>query len=131
MEDWDEFLESQEEMDYVMWVMAELAEMGMDGLNVELDSKLTDMELEMEDDNTNPVLGYGGVQYTPAMPGLSRRLGILESEDDECLCSTSCTKDHEKVQDEEKDIDECLCSVRCDGVHEIEDDDPVDDRDRR
>ena len=123
IEDWDKFLESQEVMDYVKWVMAELAEMGMDGLNVEQDSRLADMDLEMENDTTNPVLGYGDVDYTPATPGLSRKLGILELEDDECLCSTSCTRDHEKVQDN-VEVDECLCSIRCDGVHEVEDEDP-------
>ena len=122
IKDWDKFLESQEVMDYVKWVMSEMSEMGMNGLNVEKDIRLADMDLEMENDTTNHVLGYGDVDYTPATPGLSRKLGILELEDDECLCYSSCNRDHEKVQDN-VEVDECLCSIRYDGVHEVEDED--------
>ena len=147
IEDWDEFLESQEVLDYVEWMMAELAEMGMDALNIDPDNKLADMDLEMEEDIINPVPGYDSVEYTPATPGLSRKLGILELEDDECLCSTSCTRDHENVNDDVEvdeclcsircvgahenvldkvEVDECLCSMRCDGDHEVKDDDLID-----
>ena len=112
MEDWSLFLESQEEQDYWLWMMGELAEMGLDFQEMELG--LAEMELELED---GPIhIAHGDVDKTPATPGISRKLGELELEDEECLCSGACS--HVEV---EKEKDECICSARCDTVHIEED----------
>lgn len=87
MEDWSHLLESQEEHDYWLWMMGELAEMGLDFPEMELGT--AEMELELEN---------GAINMVPATPGISRKLGELELEDEECLCSGACS--HEEFERE-------------------------------
>ena len=52
-----------------------------------------------------------------ATPGISAKLGLLELEDDECLCSLECNGTHDM---EEKEISECICTVGCKGANSHE-----------
>ena len=105
-------LRRKEEWRMKFWRMGELAEMGVDFQEMELG--LAEMELELED-GAIPMV-HGDEDKTPATPGISRKLGELELEDEECLCSGACS--HVEV---EKEKEECICNARCDTVHKEED----------
>ena len=50
VEDWDCFLEDQTEYEFELWMLAELAEMGVDWNDVRRDLMDKDMEMEEEED---------------------------------------------------------------------------------
>ena len=118
VEDWDGFLDDQTEYEFELWMLAELAEMGVDWNDVKRD--LLDKDMEMEEEEV--------VEYIPKTPGLSRKLRALELEEDECICSNKCINVHgenDKVSYERpplvevEEVDECLCNVMCEGNHTL------------
>ena len=99
-EDWMKFLDDQDDMEYELWMIQELDNLGIDWH--EIAREVTDMK-DKE------------IYTVPATPGLSRKFGRLELEEEECLCSTRCIHVHEEghLEDMENQMDECLCSIRC------------------
>ena len=104
-EDWLKFLDDQDDMEYELWMIQELDNLGIDWH--EIAREVTDMK-DKE------------IYTVPATPGLSRKFGQLELEEEECLCSTRCIHDQEEglLEDKEYQVDECLCSIRCENVHD-------------
>ena len=104
-EDWVKFLDDHDDMEYEMWMIHELEDLGIDWERIV--REVTDIE-DRE--------GY----MVPATPGLSRKFGKLEIEEEECPCSTKCIHIQEEglLDDRETEVDECLCSIRCDKVHD-------------
>ena len=69
------FLDDHDDMEYELWMIQELENLGIDW--DEIIREVTDME-------------DSEVYTVPATPGLSRKFGQLEMEEEECLCSTRC-----------------------------------------